>query len=375
MAPELDAQLFKKKKKKAGVQQFVAETGLTPEEKAKQLQKMLVSPLRKQLNRFNLNIEKGYGFFTYQSKLENVTVVQDASGSPLYLLPAGSEQLVAPVEGITDWFSNVQTITINRIDDDSNLIGTDTTDFVYRNSGRINPFVLRLSFSLKKLDRGHYERTGERIYLDDDMLRVGAGIGWGKLKYRNLVNQQEVSDLFRQYRLPQTEYSTTKMFGTISYNFFTMGDFSAIADVMAGVWKLKQNTANVDNSVITYDPFADVGVMFQKRFSKYFKGYIRPGIEYRKYTLNAGDIAFPHQYMMFTVSVGLLLKYPIYPRNKYTADQVKMEHVFNGKIYRGQPFYQNQNPRYGQNRGRRKPGGSYFPKPKKKKEKKQKNGN
>ena len=84
---------------------------------------------------------------------------------------------------------------------------------------------------------------------------------------------------------------------------------------------------------------------------------------------------FPHQFMMFSVSVGLVLKYPIYPRNKYQADQVQMEHVFNGKIYRGRPFYQNQNPRYGQRRIKRKPEGSYFPKQKKAKEKKSKNGN
>ena len=359
----------------AGVEKFVLETAPTPEERAKQLQKLLVSPLRKQLNRFNLSIEKGFGYFAYQNKLENVTAVQDASGSPTYLLPTGTDLNVTPLQGITDWLSNSQTITINRIDDDSNLFGSDTTDFIYRNTGRINPFVLRLSFSLKKLDRGHYERTGERIYLDDDQVRVGAGIGWGKLRYRNPVNQQEVSSLLRDYRLPQTTYATTKMFGTLSYNFYTMGDLSILADVMAGVWKLKENTTNVDNSIISYDPFADVGVMFQKRFSKYFKGYIRPGIEYRKYTLNAGDIAFLHQYMMFTVSVGLLLKYPIYPRNKYQPDQVQMEHVFNGRIYRGRPFYQKQNPRYGQNRVRRKPSGSYFPQPKKKKPKKQKNGN
>ena len=200
-----------------------------------------------------------------------MVVVQDASGSPLFLVPTGAEPIPIPIQGITHWFSNAQTITINRIDDDSQLVGADTTDFIYRNSGRINPFILRLSFSLKKLDRGHFGRTGERIYLDDDMIRLGAGIGFGKLRFRNPVHQQEVSDELRQYRLQQTSFASTKMFGTVSYNFYSQGDFRVLADVMAGVWKLKANTPNVDNSIITYDPFIDVGLMFQNNFQNISK--------------------------------------------------------------------------------------------------------
>ena len=375
-APELEAQLFKKKKKKNEIPRFTLKTAPSPEDQAKVLQNQLVSPVRKQLNRFNFSIEQGFGYFDYQNRLENVAVVQDASGSPLYLVPTnGEQQIVTPAEGITDWFSNVRTIAIDRIDDDSQIIGADSLNFIYRNRGRINPLVLRVSFSLKKLDRGHFQRTGERIYLDDDMIRLGAGIGFGRLRFRNPVNQQDVSNILRQQRLPQTSISTTKLFGTLSYNFYTFGDFSILADVMAGVWRLREDLPNVDNSVITYDPFFDVGFMFQKRFSKYFKGYIRPGFEYRKYSVNVGDLALPHQFLMFSVSVGVLLKYPIYPRNRYQADQVQMEHVFNGKIYRGRPFYKRQNPRYGQRRVRRKPQGSYFPGPKKNKEKKSKNDN
>ena len=61
---EGNAQLFKKKKKKNDVLPlFTVEQELTPEERQKALQKQLVSPTRKKLNRFNLNIETGVGFF------------------------------------------------------------------------------------------------------------------------------------------------------------------------------------------------------------------------------------------------------------------------------------------------------------------------
>lgn len=49
---------------------------------------------------------------------------------------------------------------------------------------------------------------------------------------------------------------------------------------------------------------------------------------------------------------------------------VQMEHVFNGKMYRGRPFYKKQNPRYGQRGVNRKAKGWSFPIIKDKKSKK-----
>lgn len=366
---QADAQFWKKKKKKEGnVQGFVLEEAVTPEERQKALEKQLVNPFRKVLNQFNFNIEKSYGYFSYKNPLEDVSVIRNPRNNQLYIVPLGEEGLAQPTVAYSNWFNRFTEVGVNRIDDDSQIVRTDTTDFAFTNSGRLNPIIFRVSFSLKKIDKGHLKRTGEKIRLDEDLLRVGAGIGWGAIKFRHPSSEQDVDPILRRYTLPTTKLATTKMFASVSYNFYTLGDFSMLADVYGGVWKIKESLVNTDN--IQYDPFFNVGIMFQTKFSKYFKGYIRPSIEMRSYNMANETISVSHQYTIFSIDLGLLLKYPIYPRNKYKADMVQMEHVFNGKMYRGRPFYKRQNPRYGQRGVNRKDRGSSFPIIKEKKSKK-----
>ncbi len=366
----VEAQIFKKKKKKEGnVQGFVLQEAPTPEEQRKALERQLVSPVRKFLNRFNLQVEKSYGYFTYKNPLEGVSVIRDPSNQFLYIVPIGEEGGgVQPINAYNNWFNRFTELGVDRIDDDAQIVRTDTASVVFTNTGRLNPITLRLTYSFKKLDKGHFQRTGEKRYLDEDLLRIGAGIGFGAIKFRRSYNEQDVDPLLRSYELPTTEFATTKMFASVTYNFYSMGDFSMHADVYGGVWKIKESLINTDN--IQYDPFFNVGLMFQTRFSKYFKGYIRPSVEMRSYTMANDFVSVPHQYTIFSIDLGLLLKYPTYPRNKYSADMVQMEHVFNGKMYRGRPFYKRQNPLYGQRGVNRKARGSSFPVIKQKKSKK-----
>lgn len=355
--PEADAQLFKRKKKKTNVSGLVIEEAPDLESQKRQLQRRLVNPIRKNLNRFNFSIEKGVGYFSYQNPMTDVSVIRDPTTSQLYIVPLGEEQgLTSPINAFSNWFTDLTPIGIERIDDDSHIVRTDTSDFVYKNNGRINPLTFRFSLSLKKLDKGHFQRTGEKIYQDDDMIRIGGGIGFGALNFRNPASTQSVSNDFRGFTLPTTKLSTTKLFASLSYNFYTLGDYSIHADVLGGVWKVK--ASQVNKEVINYDPFFNIGLMFQTKFSKYFKGYIRPSFEMRSYTVSNDLVNIQHKFSVFSIDIGLLFKYPIYPRNKYKADQVQMEHVFNNKIYRGRPFYRKQNPRFGQNRIRRKPSGN-----------------
>lgn len=366
---DADAQLFKRKKKKSGIDSFVIEEAPDPEKLKKQADRKLVNPIRKTLNRFNFSIEKGFGYFSYKNSLTDLSVIRNPTGDPLYVVPLGEEQGTStPINGFSNWFNDLTPISIERIDDDSDIVRTDTVDFSYSNNGRINPITLRFSFSLKKFDKGHFERTKEKIYTDDDLLRIGGGISFGSLKFNNSFSEQDVTPRLRNFTLPETKLSTTRMFGSVSYNVYTLGDYSIHADVMGGVWKIKASQAN--NDLISYDPFFNVGVMFQRKLSKYFKVYIRPSFEMRSYTLANDLVGTQHKFSIFSINLGVLLKYPIYPRNPYKADQVQLEHIFNGKMYRGRPFYLKQNPRYGENRIRRKPRGYSFAKPRKNKSKK-----
>jgi len=339
-APAAKAQIFKKKKKN-DVQAFTPGSANPQDEKAQ-----MVSPLRQFLNNFNLQLEKGYGFFLYDNELTDVSVVRNPRGDQLFIVPLGEEASSGDIHAYSNWFNDLTPLDVFRIDDDAQVVRTDKAAFVYENNGRINPWTLRLSFSLKKVDKLKLKTTGDRVMSDDEFLRVGLGISAGSLKFRNSVNYQEVDGRIGNFTLPQTEISTTKIFGSLTYNAYTYMDFSLLVDAAGGIWKSKKSDINQD--LVTYDPFFNIGLIMEKKVSKYFKLYIRPSFEMRSYSLSNDFITTNHAFNVFSIDIGALIKYPTYPRNRHGANRVQMEHVFNGRIYRGRSIFQPQNPRTGQ---------------------------
>lgn len=356
----VEAQLFGRRKKKTNVSGFTIQEAPTEEERKKALERQLINPVRKFLNGFNLHVAKSYGYFDYKSELTDVTVLRDPTNQQLYIVPLGEEASVTPpINAYSNWFTDLTPLEINRIDDDSQVLRTDTVSLIYTNYGRVNPWNFRLDYSFKKVDKAHQQRTGEKRYLDEDQFRIGAGISFGAFKFKQSAHQQSADPILRSYALQKTKISSTKMFGSASYNLYSLGDLSILADVYGGVWKSK--TEDINSEYVTYDPFFNIGIMFQTTWSKYFKGYIRPSFEMRSYTMANELVSVQHKFNVFSIDLGLILKYPTYPRNKYSAHMVQMEHVFNGKMYRGRPFYQKQNPRTGQRRNSRRGADSSFP--------------
>lgn len=336
---EVDAQAKKKEKKskkgKREYQDFIPAEELTPEQRRARM----VNPVRKFFNQFNLSLERGYGFFSYQNTLKGLKMVRSQAGDSLYIIVPGSAKVGSgPVTGYSNWFNDLEPINIPRIDEADELV--DANNLVYRNSGRLNPLTLRLSYSIRKV------RTGERIMTDNEFLRIGGGISFGRINFKKEVNTQNVNSRLGNFKLPVTRVSTTKVFGSVTVNAYKYGDLSLLADVSAGIWKIRSRHFNRD--FVTHDPFFNIGLIFEKKFSKYFKVYIRPSFEMRRFGLANGAVSVRHGFSIFTIDIGALIKYPVYPRNRFKAHRVQMEHVFRGRIYRGRSIFQRQNPRIGQ---------------------------
>ena len=311
-----------------------------------------VSPVRKALNQFNFSLETGGTLFDYKHELTDATLVRNPRGDLLYIIPAGQERTFGPFDAYSNWFNDLTPVEINRIDDDAEIFRTDSTKVIYENSGRATPITLRVSFSIKKFDREHFKTTGNRRFSEDELVRIGGGVSFSSTEFRNKIHVQNVHDRIGSFRLPVTKTSATKYFGSVTYNAYQRGDWSLQLDVLAGTWKMK--AADFNKEAISYDPFFNIGIIMEKRFSKYFKVYIRPAVEFRNYTIPNDQIDISHKMTLFSLNLGFLVKYPTYPRNKYKAHHVQMEHVFGGRIYRGRSIFRRQNPRIGQNYIRRK---------------------
>jgi len=314
----------------------------------------VVNPVRKIMNMFNLSFEVGASYFTHQQELTDVLLVRTEDPIPLlYIIPAADESsTIRPYNGFNNWFNDFSPLSIGEIHDDDLKVRTTSNPITYENSGSYVPIAFRLSFSIKKLDKQHYKITGDRRQSEDDMVRIGGGIGFGKMRYRNAVMTPSLNEPIGTYHMPFTKVSQNKMFGSIDINVYSKLDFTMFLNLEAGTWQFKKESFNQEYTV--YDPFYSIGITFEKTVSKYFKLYMRPAVELREFKLTNGQINVTNKVKMFSINFGALLKYPTYPRNKFSANHVQMEHIFNGKKYRGRPFYKKQNPRIGQNMPKQK---------------------
>jgi len=348
LLPTEDLQAQKRKKNKAGAkEQFI------PQTIAAKKQGPLINPVRKALNMLNFSIEAGTGFFNHSQNLDNLVVVRtDNPGSFIYAFPIAEAPSGGPYNAAINWFNGSQERTVNQIHDQDFAVSTDTLSVQFENQGNYTPITFRLSFSIKKTDKAHLKTTGERRTLDKDILRIGGGISVGRVKYKNNFFTAKDIQGFGQKSISVVKTSQKKFFGSLSVSVLNNGDLTMFMDFEAGTWQFKSEDFN--SAVVKYDPFFSVGLTFEKEFSKYFKMYLRPAVEFRNYQLETEEIIIPNKLNMFSMNIGFLLKYPTYPRNRYQAHRIQMEHVFNGKVYRGRSIFRKQNPRIGQNMPRQK---------------------
>ncbi len=340
-------ELWAQRKKKNNQDRFVPPTATTKR------QAPSVSPVRKILNLFNLSLELGKGGFNHKQELSDVVLVRtNIPENWIYIFPSADASSGGPYNGLTNWFNRNRPVVFDQIYDDDLAINTDTLPVSFKNQGTYNPVTLRLSFSIKKTDKLHLKTTGERRSLDQDLVRIGGGISFGKMKYKQNFFTAIDQPNFGELLVPVIESKQTKMFGSISVSALNYLDFTMFVDVEAGVWKFKSES--FDTEVITYDPFFSLGLTFEKKLSKYFKVYLKPALEFRNYQFEVDPITVPNKITTFSMNLGFLIKYPTYPRNRFKAHQVQMEHVFNGKIYRGRSIFRRQNPKIGQNFKKRK---------------------
>ncbi len=325
----------------------------TPSSGKQKRQGPQVSPIRKVLNMFNFHVELAPSSFTHSNTFNDLILVRtDNPESWIYAARSAEAGSGAPFTALTNWFNTNRPVVFDQIYDEDLAISTDTLSLKWTNQGATTPVNLRVSFSIKKLDKLHYKTTGERRTLDQDFIRIGGGISMSKVKYKNNFFTTEDEPNYGNLLIPVTETRMKRVFGTVDVNVWNYVDYTLFVSVMAGTWEYKVEDFNSD--YVTYDPFYSIGVTLEKQFSKYFKVYLRPSVEFRNYNFMAEEIMVPNKITSFNLNLGFIIKYPTYPRNRFKPHQVQMEHVFNGKLYRGRSIFRRQNPRIGQNFRQRK---------------------
>ena len=285
------------------------------------------SGFRQALSKVNVGISLGYGQTYYRQDLSGYSVF--LKNGTHYLVPESNITFGRVNRSYTNWLSAPKDRSdVIPLDTDLAISG-DTAQLGLSGYGTSLPLNLNFHFNLA------------------DRFKVGGGVTaelhsikdlefdqWGELlgTYNSNVNS---AFMLRYYG----------MFGVRVTRWYYW-DFSA--DTQIGK---KNFVSQFDKSQISDGFYYNFGCLIEHHYSEYFRLTLRPSLEWSSYNINleAAGKTITTNSPAFFFQAGISLNYPRLPRCPINACHAQLEHVHQGKEFRGQPIYRWQNPKYGQN--------------------------
>ena len=288
------------------------------------------APIRTFLNMFSLSVSTGYGATFFRHDIEGVGIIQKGADSVFIF---DNTFLVSnPIAtGYNNWFNNPQAhqnISVNPTDF---LLGTDSVTVTYRAKGNSVPINASVHFNF-------------------DRYRFGIG---GSYEFQTVSRFSP--NVLKENLLPfKPDFSTT----TMSRFYITAGGevirtlrHMLVVDVQIGRYNLSKKHFNPD--VIKKGIFLNLGLVFERSLSEYFRVFIRPSYEFKNYTVTIPETSFEINNNMpaFYVNLGVVLKFPDKRKCNVNKCRTQINHLHGAKEYRSKvhPMWKWQDPDYGQN--------------------------
>ncbi|MGB3779767.1 MAG: hypothetical protein WA960_15505 [Tunicatimonas sp.] len=281
-------------------------------------------PFRAFLNRFSVNLSTGYGRTFYRHDLSGYNYVRNAQGS--YITPGltGGNLI-----GYSNWFNAATpaTVALGGDEESYKLVPANDGEIAMASGGYSIPVNLAIYFNLFRLR-----------------------LGGGAMIDFHRANVPEPDNFLTTF--PEPDPVGARMFryyGLLGYSVWEYYDNAIGVDVRVGKINMGRNFAAADAT-----PFVNVGVTLEKVFSEYFRVYLRPAYEYKRYALNLPDATtVNHRNSAFFLTLGVSINYPDLPRSPIKNDRTQMRHYVsdsqgNKKEFRGQPFWRKQDPKIGE---------------------------
>lgn len=286
-------------------------------------------PLRSFLNKFSVNLSTGYGRTFYRHTLTNYNYVRTEEGSFIYPNGEGGNN-----PAYANWFNRVEPTTLTLpTNSDSLTIATSDSSAISMQGGGYNiPINLSIYFNLYRI-------------------RLGGGISADFHR----VNPPQPED-FRSFYPTQPSFRTTQIryYGMLGYSVYEYYDNAFGVDIQAGIIRMGNG---FDSNLTEATPYFNIGVTIEKVFSEYFRVYLRPAYEFKRFNLQlpAGPTTIVnHRNSSVFLTLGVSINYPEMPRSPIKADKTQMKHYVTDprtgvrREVRGQPFWRKQDPKIGE---------------------------
>ena len=283
-------------------------------------------PFRAFLNKFSVNLSTGYGRTFYRHDLSGFGYVRNTQGT----LISPSVSAGSTVSGYRNWLSEATPGTLVLASDENTYrtVAADEGELALRSGGYSIPVNLSLYYNLFRV-------------------RVGGG---AMIDFHR-ANLPAPDNFLTPFPEPDKIKSTMlRYYFLLGYSAYEYYDNAIGVDVRIGSINMGKG---FDDSIIEKGPFFNVGITLEKVFSEYFRVYLRPAYEYKRYTLNLPDTPIEHRNSAFFITLGVSINYPDLPRSPIRNDKTQMRHYVsdgqgNKKEFRGQPFWRKQDPKIGE---------------------------
>jgi len=204
---------------------------------------------------------------------------------------------------------------------------TDGYNFKYTGTGHSIPFNLSVAYAFPRF-------------------RLGAGVSFEFTKM-GLLKQKDSVGLLKEFEFGTSIFSTRRLYGYVGYTFFRSKSYVYTTDMNIGIFRMSKS---FDRASMRYLPMFNGGVTLEKNLSEYFRVSVSPRFEFKSYNLALpGNIrTVKHDILALYALVGISYSIPSGKKCPIKACGIRMHHVHGGQVWRGNPFYRWQNPRYGE---------------------------
>jgi hypothetical protein len=142
--------------------------------------------------------------------------------------------------------------------------------------------------------------------------------------------------------------SFRKIYGHIDYKYFQNRMYVYSADLEVGMFKGSSKVNTAGNGM---RPFINVGIKLERKYSEYFRMYLKPSLEYKTQPFKVDVAGVPlnnHNQITLYVVWGISYSIPILPKCPVPGCKVRLHHYHKNRMFRGNPFHRLQNPDYGE---------------------------
>ncbi len=311
------------------------------------------NPFRLIFNKFSWTVSTGYGVTNYKHDLEGFYFFQDPNVQQVLF---NTNELGPEFQGYENWMSDpvqgssiilhdLYDVPYDYLENPVNnpllknkqfLLNTDTSALSFASLASTIPIQASLHFDIKKV------------------FRVGIGFQYERHSMRALkpsIYESQIRPLEPDFK--STSY--TKIYGILGYQFYEFWDYTFVAELFLG--RAKPGREINTNAVgIGQNFFANIGVNIEYNLSEYVRVIVRPGLDFKQYTVNFPDASsIRHKNNAFIINAGISINFPEIPRSPIASDHVQLKHVITdpkrGQLIevRGQPIWKKQNPKVGEN--------------------------